>query len=121
MASCADCVHVDVCEDFIRHKLSPSKAEEILPILREHGKTCELFKARSHFIELPTIDDYENAKLLDIAIDYCYKVAMSSDPNIRAEYKAEHMHLCGWLGDLRRRIEAEQALQTLKGSESNAR
>lgn len=121
MTSCADCIHVDVCEDFTRHKLSPSKAEEILPSLREHGKTCELFKDRSHFIELPTIDDYENAKLLDIAIDYCYKVAMNPDPNIRAEYKAEHMRLCGWLGDLRRRIEAEQALQTLKGSESNAR
>ena len=53
MASCKDCVHVDVCEDITRHKLSPSRAEKILPILREHGKTCELFKDRSRFVELP--------------------------------------------------------------------
>ena len=52
MANCKDCVHVDVCEDFTRHKLSPSRAEEILPILREHGKTCELFKDRSRFVTL---------------------------------------------------------------------
>lgn len=53
MATCKDCVHVDVCEDITRHKLSPSRAEKILPILREHGKTCELFKDRSRFVELP--------------------------------------------------------------------
>jgi hypothetical protein len=53
MASCKDCVHVDVCEDITRHKLSPSRAEKILPILREYGKTCELFKDRSRFVELP--------------------------------------------------------------------
>ena len=53
MASCKDCVHVDVCEDITRHKLSPSRAEKILPILRERGKTCELFKDRSRFVELP--------------------------------------------------------------------
>ena len=53
MATCKDCVHVDVCEDITRHKLSPSRAEKILPILRERGKTCELFKDRSRFVELP--------------------------------------------------------------------
>ncbi len=53
MATCKDCVHVDVCEDITRHKLSPSRAKKILPILREHGKTCELFKDRSRFVEFP--------------------------------------------------------------------
>ena len=53
MVTCKDCVHVDVCEDITRHKLSPSRAEKILPILREHGKTCELFKDRSRFVEFP--------------------------------------------------------------------
>ena len=53
MATCKDCLHVEVCEDFTRHKLSPSKAEEILPILRERGNTCEHFKDRSRFVELP--------------------------------------------------------------------
>ena len=60
MATCKDCVHVDVCEDITRHKLSPSRAEKILPILREHGKTCELFKDRSRFVELPCTVYYFN-------------------------------------------------------------
>lgn len=53
MASCKDCLYVDVCEDITRIKLSPSRAKEILPILRERGKTCEQFKDRSRFVELP--------------------------------------------------------------------
>lgn len=98
MVACKDCLHVDVCRIF---GIDP----------------CPHFRDRSRFVELPSIDDYEDVKLLDIAIDSCYKVAMSSDPDICVEYKAEHMRLCGWLGDLRRRIEAEQAL---KGCETNA-
>ena len=53
MATCADCVHVDVCEDLTRYKLSPKRAEELLSLLREKGKTCEHFKDRSRFAELP--------------------------------------------------------------------
>ena len=53
MASCKDCVHVEVCEDFTKAKLSPKRAEELLPVLREHGRTCDHFKARSRFVELP--------------------------------------------------------------------
>lgn len=53
MASCADCVHVDVCEDLTRYKLSPKRAEELLSLLREKGKTCKHFQDRSRFVELP--------------------------------------------------------------------
>lgn len=53
MASCKDCVHVEVCEDFTKAKLSPKRAEELLPVLREHGRTCDHFKDRSRFVELP--------------------------------------------------------------------
>ena len=53
MATCADCVHVDVCEDLTRYKLSPKRAEELLSLLREKGKTCEHFQDRSRFVELP--------------------------------------------------------------------
>ena len=95
MSTCKECIHFVVCDEV------PTKSAD----------DCDFFKDRSRFVELPLIDDYEEAKLLDLAIDYCYKVAMSSDPNICVEYKAEHMRLCGWLGDLRRRIEAEQALK----------
>ena len=51
MATCKDCVHVDVCEDLTRYKLSPKRAEELLSLLREKGKTCEHFKDRSRFAE----------------------------------------------------------------------
>ena len=51
--TCKDCIHVEVCEDFTRHKLSPERAKELLPILRDKGRTCEHFKDRSRFLELP--------------------------------------------------------------------
>ena len=68
MARCKDCVHVDVCEDFTKAKLSPKRAEELLPVLREYGRTCDHFKDRAQFVELPcrvgdsvfTIDNKEN-------------------------------------------------------------
>ena len=53
MANCKDCVHVEVCEDFTKAKLSPERAEELLPVLREHGRICDHFKDRSRFVELP--------------------------------------------------------------------
>lgn len=53
MAKCADCVHVDVCEDITRHKLSPERAKELLPILRNSGKICDHFQDRSRLVELP--------------------------------------------------------------------
>lgn len=53
MATCADCVHVEVCEDFTKAKLSPKRAEELLPVLREYGRTCDHFKDRAQFVELP--------------------------------------------------------------------
>lgn len=101
MPKCGDCLHWELCSSIF------SASED----------SCEFYKDRTRFLELPIIDDYDEAKLLDIAIDYCYNIAMSSDPNICAEYKAGHMRICGWLGDLRRRIEAEQSL---RGCENNA-
>lgn len=52
MSTCKDCIHFVVCEDFTRAKLSSKRAEELLSVLREHGKTCEHFKDRSQFVEL---------------------------------------------------------------------
>ena len=100
--TCKDCIHFESCKN-----LYETHGEG----LSGDSYVCDFFKDQSRFVELPIFDDYKEAKLLDIAIDYCYKVAMSSDPNIRVEYKAEHMRLCGWLGDLRRRIKAEAALK----------
>jgi len=111
--TCKDCIHYKVCCQ--KHLHVVTGMDFVYRYKYNHiERVCKDFKDRSRFVELPIIDDYGEAKLLDIAIDYCYKVAMSSDPNICVEYKAEHMRLCGWLGDLRRRIEAEQALKERK-------
>ena len=110
MATCKDCVHVEVCKEY--HKmfwgsksLVESKIDETEP------ENCLYFKDRSRFVELPDVGDYDTVTIIDEAIDHCYKIATSTDENVCVECKAEHMRLCGWLGDLRRRIEAEQALK----------
>ena len=84
MVTCKDCLHVEVCRIF---GIDP----------------CPHFKNRSRFVELPDIGDYDTVSTIDEAIDHCYKIATSTDENICVECKAEHIRLCGWLGDLKRR------------------
>ena len=99
MATCKDCVHVDVCEEY----------GEVFSLIK--GGKCSLFKDRSRFVELPDVGDYDTVTTIDEAIDHCYQIATSTDETVCAECKAEHMRLCGWLGDLKRRIAAEQVLK----------
>ena len=114
MATCKECLHVEVCKfKDLPAPLSDSYIRESECI----EKRCGNFKGRSRFVELPDVGDYDTVTTIDEAIDHCYKIATSTDENVCVECKAEHMRLCGWLGDLRRRIEAEQAL---KERESNA-
>lgn len=94
MPTCKDCIHAEVCPDkdnVVRH--------------------CYFFKDRSKFIELPDLDEYTTVTTLDEAIDHCFSIANSTDENICAECKAEHLRLCGWLYELKSRVEAEQALK----------
>lgn len=108
MATCADCVHVDVC----RFKDLPAPLSD--SYIRESEcieKRCGNFKDRSRFVELPDVGDYDTVTTIDEAIDHSYQIATSADENVCAECKAEHMRLCSWLGDLKRRIAAEQAVK----------
>lgn len=100
MASCKDCMYVEVCP-FKHYRCENDRME----------KRCGYFRGRSRFVELPDVGDYDTVTTIDEAIDHCYQIATSTDETVCAECKAEHMRLCGWLGDLRRRIEAEQALK----------
>ena len=93
MATCADCIHFVVCDEV------PTKS----------ANDCDFYKDRSRFVELPDVGDYDTVTNIDEAIDHCYQIATSADENVCAECKAEHMRLCGWLGDLKRRIAAEPA------------
>ena len=69
--TCKDCIHVEVCEDFTRHKLSPERAKELLPILRDKGRTCEHFKDRSRFVELSHAEWVEDEDMYGDPIYHC--------------------------------------------------
>ena len=96
MASCKACMHNVICDN--------------MGCFDPTGN-CTYFQDRSRFVELPDVGDYDTVTTIDEAIDHCYQIATSTDENVCAECKAEHMRLCGWLGDLKRRIAAEQALK----------
>lgn len=69
-----------------------------------------------NFDEISTpLEEYTTVKNLDEAIDHCFSIVNSTDENICAECKAEHLRLCGWLGELKRRIEDEQSLEAHGG------
>jgi hypothetical protein len=111
MATCKDCVHIEVCKDYIKTVLDDFDDSQMC------GDDCEFFQDRSRFVELPDVGDYDTVTNIDEAIDHCYQIATSADENVCAECKAEHMRLCGWLGDLKRRIAAEQALKERENNE----
>lgn len=96
---CKDCVHFEACKNI--YEIHGDR-------LSEESYGCDQFSNRSRFVELPDVGDYDIVTTIDEAIDHCYQIATSTDETVCAECKAEHMRLCGWLGDLRRRIEAEQ-------------
>ena len=102
MATCKDCIHSECC--FMQYGKT-----EALKWQSELG--CKNYKDRSRFVELPDVSNYDAVTTIDEAIDHCYQIATSTDETVCAECKAEHMRLCGWLGDLKRRIAAEQALK----------
>ena len=115
VATCKDCLHVEVCKDYAINYLNTNGKTPIKALEEEVGDyPCCRFKHRSHFIELPDIGDYDAVTVFDDVIDHCYKIATSPGENICAERKAEHLRLCGWLGDLRRKIVAEQILKEYK-------
>lgn len=116
MASCKDCVHVEVCTHFANMILdafdvSEDDAQCLLKKCTGDATVCNDFADRSRFVELPDVGDYDTVTTIDEVIDHCYQIATSTDETVCAECKAEHLRLCGWLGDLKRRIAAEQALK----------
>lgn len=91
---CKDCLHYELCGVF--DYISPDECG---------------FYDRFRFVELPDVGDYDTVTTITEAINHCYQIATSTDESIYAKCKAEHMRLCEWLGDLKRRIIAEQTLK----------
>ena len=113
MAACKNCLHVEVCKDYAISYLNTSDSTPMKALEEEVGNyPCCRFKDRYHFIELPHIEDHNIVTIFDDIINHCYKIAVSTDESICVERKAEYMRLCGWIGDLKRRIITEQMLKT---------
>ena len=124
--TCKDCIHRELCADYVSSLAKVQNADvkyisqwldEIEGKKNQTDNECEHFADRSRFVELPDVGDYDTVTTIDEAIDHCYQIATSADENVCAECKAEHMRLCGWLGDLKRRIAAEQALKEHESNE----
>jgi len=111
MATCKDCIHNGICGVQLEPHYLLDRAQKLMRESNNVEHECLSFKSRSRFVELPDVGDYDTVTTLDEAIDHCYQIATSTDETVCAECKAEHMRLCGWLSDLRRRIEAERALK----------
>ena len=110
MSTCKDCLHCEACRMNIHYKTNYERFEEKYK-KKIDSSNCSLFKDRSKFIELPDLGEYTTVTTLDEAIDHCFSIVNSTDEKICAECKAEHLRLCGWLGELKRRKEAEHALK----------
>jgi hypothetical protein len=117
MTTCPECVHFGVCEYYAKSLLEffdvgADEMQELLENCRQdEDDVCEHFLASNRVVELPDVGDYDTVTTIDEALDHCYQIATSTDETVCAECKAEHMRLCGWLGELKRRITAEQALE----------
>ena len=118
MATCKDCLHVEACEfisqrqeKFMNDFFNEQGREISVKFGLPDAEKCPYFKDHSRFVELPDVGDYDTVTTIDEAIDHCYQIATSTDESVCDECKAEHMRLCGWLGDLKSRIIAEQALK----------
>jgi len=116
MASCKDCIHYNLCRSISRIQLG--WRGNSVHYVENVEEICKDFKDRARFVELTDIGDYDAVTTIDEAIDHCYQIATSTDETVCAECKAEHMRLCDWLGDLKRRIVAEQALKEREENET---
>ena len=104
MASCKDCVHVEVCSEYVEglaavRGLKLGDVEGISAILQ--CDDCDHFKDRSRFVELP--DDFPKGRLttdnpignFDALMNYAY----AKDGNVLIRYanNQENMDLCDYI------------------------
>ena len=123
--TCKDCIHVEVCEDLTKAKLSPKRAEELLPVLREHGKTCKHFKNRSRFVELPCVVGeyvYVIEPIFGESIEHTIRRRKIKSIEPHAEIKFYGGWIHDFLPGFRRYLFStyEEAEQALKEREENA-
>lgn len=110
MATCKDCIHQELCKDYVSSLTEVQNADPIFIAkwLDEiEGKSeqadddCEHFKDRSHFVDLP--DDFPKGRLttdnplgnFDALMNYAY----AKDGNVLIRYanNQENMDLCDYI------------------------
>lgn len=103
MMLCKDCVHYEVCKDYVESALDGLQYNDS----QMNGDDCEFFKDRSRFVELDKEADSGRVITLDDAIAHCYEVADGADDSMCNGCRAEHMMLAAWLCELKMRREQE--------------
>lgn len=102
MASCKDCLYVEVCP-FKRYRVEKDRME----------KRCSFFKDRSRFVELPDVGDYDTVTNIDEAIVHCRDKA--ADDTICEKCREEHAQLAVWLEELKVRRMNDLNRKNLRG------
>ena len=123
MATCADCVHVEVCSEYVEglaavRGLKLGDVEGIYAILQ--CDDCDHFKDRSRFVELP--DDFPKGRLttdnplgnFDALMNYAY----AKDGNVLIRYanNQENMDLCDYIAHHAKCDRAINAQEVLDGA-----
>lgn len=101
MMLCKDCVHYEVCKDYVESALDGLQYNDS----QMNGDDCEFFKDRSRFVELEKCENNEIITLED-AITHCYDIA-DGKTGACEDCRAEHMMLGSWLRELKLRRELE--------------
>ena len=107
MATCAECVHVEVCCSYLSTAYNKCKlATPDFKLLKNiECDECQHFKDRSRFVELEKSENNEIITLED-AITHCYDIA-DGKTGACEDCRAEHMMLGSWLRELKLRRELE--------------
>jgi hypothetical protein len=95
MATCAKCVHVEVCKDYIKTVLDDFDVSQMC------GDDCEFFQDRSRFVELP--DDFPKGRLTmdnplgnyDALMNYAY--AKGGQVLLRYANDKKNVDLCDYV------------------------
>ena len=73
MASCKDCVHVEVCISYLReaYKRAHLATPDLNSVLSLRCDDCEHFKDRARFVELPCAEWIEDEDMYGDPIYHC--------------------------------------------------
>lgn len=127
MASCKDCLHVEVCVSYVReaYKRAHLASSDLNSLRSLRCDDCEHFKDRSRFVELPCkVGDTVYVLCKQIVCDTVDGIAIEKfpDSSIRYQIYCEKSRATYEFKDFGKTIflSREEAEQALKEREENA-